>query len=246
MGAKDRVDFAKRVGGSWTADQAVDDGGKVNFRAGGLCRGESDKFHLMYQDATNFDAVHKSLTLGSPDTLSSAENVNDNAGGGVGTVSAPVYYDDAGVERITAIWERGSDGNQYSSEIDDDGTPGAEEVITGTSSGIANCPAVDEKTVWFLWKGADSDLFSDSNVNSAGWGTDNEELDNITLNFLRSNIYQRGSDVVLAYVYEDVSTIRYNEKVLRTVSTDIFPELYTGISQPYPHKMEVVNYNEVH
>jgi len=220
MGAKDRVDYAKRVGGSWTVDQAVDDGGKVNFVAPSLCRGEADKFHLVYNDRTNTNAIHKSLTLGGPDTLSSAENVNDNAILSASTaISAPVYYDVGGVERITIEWKRSSDPKAYSSEIDDDGVPGAEEVLSDTTliNSYVISLAVDQKTVWGIFMGVDSDAFSDSNVDSAGWGTDTEEIDAITLTDITSNTYQRGSDIVLAYVYHDGSAIKYNEKVLRTV-----------------------------
>ena len=84
---------------------------------------------------------------------------------------------------------------------------------------------MDETTVWALISHSSQDLFSDSNNDSAGWGTDTEELDAVTINNITSNVYQRGSDIVLAYVYDDAATIKYNEKVLRTIPTFAAAEL---------------------
>lgn len=220
-GLRNRVSIGhKPVSGSWTPDLALDAGGAVSYAVGGVVRGEANKFHLIFVSSTDANILHRSVQ-DVDGTVGVVETVNDTGiSTDIGYSSlVPVYYDDGGIERVTVGWFQESSGKVFTSEIDDDGTPGAEEVVNATVGvNFASVLAVDEKTVWALWNGVDSDLFSDSNVDSAGWGTDNEELDAITLNNITANIYQRGSDVVWAYVYDDLGTIKYNEKVLRTVS----------------------------
>ncbi len=229
MGAKERVDRAyKPSGGSWTVDQAVDDGGKVSFFLGGIVRGEANKFHLTFKDETNLNALHKSVQ-DVDGTLSSVETFDSSgmSGGVEFSVIQSVYYDDGGVERITAGTGAATQSGR-SSEIDDDGSPDTEEDWAFSDARLKNLNnfalasyAVDEKRVWVVYasnaaSSQDGDVFSNSNDDSAGWdGSSNEELDAITCNLITSNVYQRGDDIVLAYVYDDGGTIKYNEKVLR-------------------------------
>lgn len=242
MGQKERVDYAYKTGGSWTVDQAVDDGGAINFFMQGLVRGEANKFFLQYKDDTNADMDFK--TVQDVDgTLSSVTEAGNNPGPDNFSGIQPIYYDDAGVERIYAGWEQG----QARAVPINDGSVGT---LLQISLGAINTNgefsifsfAVDEKTAWVLFAKEGNDIYSDSNEDEGGWGTDTEELDGITCNLITSNIYQRGSDIVLAYVYDDGGTIKYNEKVLRTV-VSITPDMWhPGWRQPYPHKKELIPY----
>jgi len=224
MGQKERVDRAWKTGGSWVVDQAVDEGGAVSYFLGGVVRGEADKFHLVYKDDTGpaFEVEHRSVQ-DVDGTLSAVDRVNDSSVEAFDfVIPSPVFYDDGGIERITVAWHASTPSAIKASEIDDDATPGAEE-------GVASAPhtngeftvvslAVDLKEVWLLY--ADSttqDLFSHSNNNSAGWSGGEEELDAVTINLVTSNVYTRQNEVKLAYVYDDGGTIKYNEKILRTV-----------------------------
>lgn len=221
MGAKARVDFAFKTSGSWTVDQAVDAGGKFNYLTGGVVRGASDLFHLVFHDVTGRDANHRSLTL--PSTLSAVENCADGSTQTVdfGVIN-PVFYDDSGVERITVGWMR-DDSKVTTAEIDDDGTPGAEEQasddVDAALQFVVASTAVDEKRVWLLVAAAGEDLFTTSNNDSGGWDTDVEFLDAVNVTVLTTGIFQRGSDIVLAMVYDNGGTIQYNEKVLRPLSS---------------------------
>ena len=75
-----------------------------------------------------------------------------------------------------------------------------------------------------IFAGSGSDIFTDSNNDRGGWGTDVEELDGITCNLITSNVYTRAGVVVLAYVYDDGGTIKYNEKFLRIVDNSAFAD----------------------
>jgi len=231
MGQKERVDRAyKPFGGSWTVDQAVDDGGKVHFFLGGIVRGEADKFHLTYLSMESGSEGLKHKSVQDVDgTLSSAESgVLTTSIASQFTAIQPVYYDDAGVERIT-IFLQDVANKMRNNEVDDDGSPSTVENTTEENIWITGefsvcSAAVDQKRVWVIHSvnvisaGEDQDVFTNSNDDSAGKdANDTEELDAVTCNLITSNIYQRGSDVVLAYVYDDAATIKYNEKILRSV-----------------------------
>ena len=231
MGQKERVDYAYKTGGSWTVDQAVDDGGGVHYYLGGIVRGEANKFHLTYKDDTNSNAEHKSVQ-DVDGTLSTVETLHTDTIGSDFSVVLPVYYDDAGVERITA----GHHDNQNrprAVEIDD-GVPGTAEFIINAVDSLWDngefsvfCFAVDQKTVWCLYaEDPTQDLFSDSNNDSAGWTPFGhpEELDGVTINLITSNVYTRNNAVVLAYVYDDAGTIKYNEKFLRIAANSAFAD----------------------
>ncbi len=70
--------------------------------------------------------------------------------------------------------------------------------------------------------GVDQDLYYlTSTNNGTDWDTETEEIDAITVNFISANIYVRGSDTVMAYVYDDAGTQKYNEKVLISGAVDL-------------------------
>lgn len=225
-GQKERVDLAHRVVSTWTVDQAVDAGGSVHYYLGGIVRGEANKFHLTFKDDTNIEAKHRSVQ-DVDGTLSAVEDLSDTDTDALNfVVIQPVYYDTGGVERITATWQRQITQAFHTSEINDDGTPVAEEnasqfSVLATSEFIVGSYAVDEKTVWSIHVSVGTPtIYSNNNVDSAGWsGTDNSEVAGADPTLLTSNIYQRGTDIVLAFIYEDTGTVKYNETVLRSVSS---------------------------
>lgn len=221
QGQKERVNTAYKVGGSWTVDQAVDDGGAVNYFLGGIVRGGGvNKFHLVYKDDTNSDALHKSVQ-DVDGTLSSVETMNDTSLNAVDfAVVQPVYYDTSGIERITAIWGAGS--TTRTGVIEDDGIPEPEKIMSSlvrtNSEFLVVSQSVDDLTIHIFITDTEDDLFTAFSEDDAlFWLSGGEELDAVEIRFITSNVYQRGSDIVLAYVYDDAGAIKYNEKILRSV-----------------------------
>jgi len=241
MGAKNRVDYARREGGTWTVDIAVDDAGAVNYEGPEMVRGESDLMHIVWDDATNADILHKSLN--SSNSLSSVEIVSDSLSDNtsIRSVTRPTFYDAAGVERITVIY-RINAIPITSVIIEDDGIPDTEETVSATVARIVNntvilTAAVDNKTVHVLYaEGLSFDLFHDLNTDDGGWGTDVEELDNVTINAISANVYDRASFTRLAFVYDDGGTIKYNEVQLAAVggrpSSGALLGVGSGVSSP--------------
>ena len=230
MGLRQRIDYARRVGGTWTSNIAVDDGGKFDYFSSGIVRGVSDLFHITYYDQTNTNALHKSVQ-DVDGTLSAVETLSDSAlATGEHLVNVPVYYDDGGTERITVAFRRSTGGSEYrSAEVEDDGTPLAAETVGSdidefTESSFdhaVGCLAVDQKTVWAIWvQGADDDIFVNFNVNSGGWDTETEEVATTTATGISSNIYERNGNIVLAYLWNDngTDTAIYDERFLRVAA----------------------------
>jgi len=239
MGQKERVRRAWKISGSWTVG-AVDGGGAINYFLGGVVRGEADKFHFGFLAnlADPFIPEHKSAQ-DVDGTLSALEEYGDFITGANSEdfqLVPGVYYDDDGVERITLAFHRpaATAAEFRSSLVEDDGTPAVDSLITHTGDDepffngqfAVVVLAVDEKTVWGLWSRSNDgqDLWSAKNVDDAGFTDRNEELDAVTINLVTSNVYQRGSDVVLAIVYLDGTTVKYTEKVLRTIAAEFLPK----------------------
>lgn len=228
MGLRQRIDYARRVGGTWTSNLAVDDGGKFDYYSSGIVRGASDLFHITFYDETNNNALHKSVqdvdgTLSavetlSDSTLSTAEHIVNN----------PVFYDDAGTERITVAFRRDTGGSQgRTAEVEDDGTPLAAEtaaddvdLFTESSRLFAIISlAVDVKTVWAMWADSTNDIFVNFNVNSGGWDTEIEEGDALVADAVSTNIYERDGNIVLAYLYsQNGDDAFYDERFLRVAA----------------------------
>ena len=230
--ARQRASYVIKTSTTWGSEITLGGtGAATSFMVPTIVRGESDKMHMTYRDDTNADVYHKSLT--SADSLSSAEAINDNAATPAnGAIVRSVYYDDGGVERITTGWGDASPFHIFTSEIDDDATPGAEEDATdaavvnsaGETVSIASM-AVETKKVHLLLASTDSDLFHTTNDDSGGWDTDVEELDAISLVAISSNVYAR-SGTKLAYIYDDGGTIKYNE-----VNLGAPPDPVTAVSR---------------
>ncbi len=215
MGQKQRVHFARKDGAVWTSDIAIDDGGEVNYFTGGCVLGASDKIHFLYHDDTNGDALHKSLTSGN--VLSAVEEYSDSVSDTEDfIIPNPVFYDAAGTERITAAYM--TSGNLSASEIDNDGVPGAEEVVTDSSPAINNEQVMasffvkaDVDRVYALYaRQSDGDLYRDENTNSGGWGVDTSEFVG-TITFVSGNFFTREGRPTLAYFIVDSGVVKYNE-----------------------------------
>ena len=231
-GTDDRVSYAIFEGVSWSTGNAIDDGAAVEYFGVRAVIGESDKIHFFFKDDNNADVYHKSLTSGN--SLSSAEVVNDTATDSIDTaIVAPIYYDAAGVERITVAWRDNTADHSFTSEIDDDGTPGAEEDATdrgirSNDGALVVDSATDTVYLIFVEASVD-DVWITKNINSGGWDTDVEVLDAVTVADISANLFQiDNGDTVVAYVYDDAGTIKYNELVVVEASLDIAPTAITS------------------
>lgn len=252
----ERVDFRSSdiTTPSFGATVAIDAGGEIFYANPNLVVGTNDKVHVFFgRDTTGvaFGALEdiQARTIATDDTLSTVQTVSAGLeesllSNGIANARS---WDDAGTQRVGCIYRDKGIGaasararickgvENVNDEISaltivaishSDNDPGANPEISPMS--LAN----DGTTLHVLWMENDTvDLFYDTSTDSgATWGTDVEELDLVTINYVYSNIYQRGDNVVLAYVYDDGGTTKYNEKNLTDVSITALNDADVGDS----------------
>jgi hypothetical protein len=229
----------KPNGGSWGSRIQLDSEA-VNFLGLGVVRGASDKSHIAYNDDAG-NVWHRSLD--SADTLSARESLT--TAGLTGTtdndLTPPVYWDEAGTEKVLVIYAK-SDGKLYSRIITNDGAPGTESSAAtdntiqrnkGSSHAVCATIAVDGPDVHLLYADLTTeDIWFDSNLDEAGWGTDVEELDATACHNITGQIFTHsggnGGAKVFGYVYEDgtdgyTGGLKYRERVFGASPQTITP-----------------------
>ena len=210
-----RVSYGRRESGSWTSDIAVDDGGEVQYAAGCGAVDDADRTYFFYYAESGPHIYKKDLT--SANSLGSAVQVSDTAVAiGISSEKAPPmgakFYLDGSTKRVTVVWISGSPPSYKSSEIEDNGTPSAEETVSDASSGFGvACLALNGTDLYLLYArtAPNNDLYSDLNSNSGGWGTDILQL-SATVQRVSANVYDR-SGTKIGYFYNDGGTQKYNE-----------------------------------
>lgn len=221
---RQRVDYARRTGGSWTVDIAVDNAGADSWFGSVIVPGSSDRMHFFFTNFDDLDGFQRTLTSGN--VLETFPASGGNVAANVEHEFIPgISYDDGGTQRIRCgFMDPTSPFKASYAEFDSSDTPGAYTVNANVSdngmrflsdSPVA-CLAVDGTDEHLLYAdGIDKDLYQDKN------DTANVEiLDAVSVNRISSNVYNR-SGTKLAYVYDDDGTIKYNEVDIAVGGTEI-------------------------
>lgn len=215
-----RVDYARKESGSWTTGIPVDGAGEDHWHGASIVMGASDRAHLFYRNDDLDDGYHVTLTsannLQTP-TAFDATGANDHAhmfGKGVAFASGAdtkirVPYTDS-TNKVSIAGFVSADN------------PTVSVVATDVSDTTLGNPtrsydlAVDVDKQWLLYvEGSTGDLWRvNTGADNDTWDSDVELLDAVNISELSSNIYQRGTDIVFAYIYNDGGTIKYNEYVI--------------------------------
>lgn len=263
-GKKERVDYARLEGGSWTAGIALDAGGDIHYGSPCVVKDSgTDKHHFIWAVTTStadppvvwVDVEARSLS--STNTLSTTVSdtiYTDNLASP--RVEVPefrgVSFDNGGTENMRFVYRRSesspgprgmaimcdADG---SGDIRFEGTAETEFASTTAQPSTVQLFSHTHPIMEIVYESGTGDIhvlysnFDDSNdiyhVESTDtgdtWGTETEELDGVNCQQLAATIYDRGGNTVLAYVYDDAGTTKYNEIVLATGADDIAP---TGIA----------------
>lgn len=243
---KERVDVDIR-NGSWSGPTSLDAAGDIHYGTPNCVLGTSDGVHITWQrsiNTTNDPPISwldtQGRTLDSGDSLSAVDTTTGLSAADMLGANVVLTYDDGGTQRVisTAINQnntvRTSLGIETSGDIDLSAGVSTENFTTtaGTFTngevGIHTWTELDG-VLYCLFSGGgtigvDQDLwYSTSSNDGQDWDTPTEEIDAITVNFISANIYVRGLDTVIAYVYDDDGIQKYNEKVL------------SSITQPFHH-----------
>ncbi len=244
---KERVDYARREGGSWGGNVgiALDAGGDIHYGHPFALLGTNDGVHIFWQKATSTVTdppvsweSGEGRTLDSGNTLSTVSLSAGSVGNCYSGYGNGVFYDPAGTPRMIfagcdftsganitvktfkPATEDGSDNISLASQENDGTDP--DPYNGGGDIGIVSI--VELNTVLHLLfsggggAGVDQDVYYQTSTDDgATWSTATEELDAITCNFISANIYVRGTDIVMAYVYDDAGDQKYNEKILFSI-----------------------------
>jgi hypothetical protein len=215
-GTNDRLYYKIRSsGGTWGSENGLDTTASVNF-GGVMCVREagSDIIHVAYKDQTNHDLWHKSLS--AADSLSARESLTTDASTENCPMTCMVAWEDGSDEKVMVCYVDESELKLKSRIITNDGTPGTEQTASdnqvvedqGTSRQPVADTANDGSTVWLLYADlTDQDLYRDENANGAGWGTDVEERDEISADWVRAQVFTHsggnGGAKVLGYIVDE-------------------------------------------
>ena len=236
-GKKERVDSNERTGAAtWTGAVALDAAGDIHYGNPNVVKGPlTDDIHIVWQTTSNTAdpptiwTDTEGRTLDPANSLSTTISNINNTGSLLG-IQNGVSHEEVGVDtwvNFAAPSNAALAIFNYTTDASDDivydssGVPGSSAVYEKGEVGIASI-AEEGGDLHSLYSGgstvaSDQDIYYSISTNrGVTWSTASEEIDAITCNCISCNIYQRGTDTVLAYVYDDAGTIKYNEKVLST------------------------------
>jgi hypothetical protein len=235
--------YYKIRNGTWGGENNLDVTASTNFTGLRLVKEQgSDKIHIFYNDATNLNLIHRSLS--DTDTLSGPETAESDTPNHEATTPAVAWTAGGSEEVMIGVMDN-SDSLLYSVAVTDDGSPETRKQIsavaitadpgaTGSDQPVADM-AVDQATdtVFSLFSDSSSgDLWRDEAINDGGWGTDAEQLDDKTIHWVRGKVFTHsvgnGGNKVLGFLYDngsggDTGFIWYDEHILPSDASDIAP-----------------------
>jgi len=230
-GGRGRILYKTRDNG-WGSEQSLDSQPRVDFYGVAAVRGAADKVHVVYY-ADDGNIYHRSLS--SAGVLSDRESLT--ADGGVRgserfPLMPPVYWDEAGEEKIMIGYRKASDGRIYTRIITNDGPPGKESRASDhavSNDQAQSCQptanlANDGSTVYLHYAdAATEDIFRDVYTPATGWGSDVEEQDGVEADLIRGIVFAHsagnGGAKVIGYLVDMGSdgytgTVRYEEYLI--------------------------------
>lgn len=228
----ERVDYARREGGSWTV--GIDVGGTspaAEDRIGGvIVRGSADNMHLFFGNEDNASGEWQGRTLDAANSLSAIRTLDL----GSATFARPHYWNagiawnDSGTWRVSVpTVDRDTDELVMVRWVESSGdlaaspgttVVGSPEDVTFISPDYPVCAVVDgDGQMYVMWSGGgaggnDLDLYrDDATPPYTSWSGETEVINATTINRISCNIYPRDGAIKLAFVYDEAGTIKYNE-----------------------------------
>jgi len=245
-GTKERVDVnIRETDTTWSGPTALDAAGDIHYGNPNCVLGTNDFVHCVWQKQvgvadppTSWSSTEARSIDPADDGLSTVitDSTVDTAGALLGYANI-VSYDDGGTQRIIVAgrWNNQQDmiSSKYTEDVNDEiawheefaRDLGVFRYDNGEVSIISFATLDTDIHVLFSGGGtlgADQDLYYlKSTDDGTDWVSQAEEIDAITVNFVSANIYVRGADTVMAYVYDDGGVQKYNEKVLIAGAVDL-------------------------
>jgi hypothetical protein len=222
---RERVYYARREGGSWTVDVAVDDGGGTHWYASGIVAGASDRSHFFFIDDGAGDGYQRTLTSANalesfPSSYDSTVDLSEGSHSTLGT-----SYDSGGTIKVRMPVPDADAVTLNSVKLDSADTPtvSQDDDITGATAqragAYAACFAVDGTTLWnvFLSSGDDG-VYVQSNADDAGWSTPDLFYDGGIHSTVKANVYTRSGSIVAGMITFVATSCVYHEYVIEAGS----------------------------
>lgn len=223
----ERAKYARREGGTWTIDVAVDNAGADHWYPSGTVMGSSDRMHffLVNDDLTSM----YQRTLTSANALEAFPSAFDSTvhGTPASCIQSGTSYDDGGTQRVRFPVVDATAVTINSAKLDSGDAPTVTQDtdITGATgfwaSKEASSFSADGTTLWHTFvDNSTKDIFTQSNADDGGWSTPASFYTTTGVN-VKTNVYTRGTSVVLAMVIHVGSDAVYHEKTLSTTGSTV-------------------------
>jgi hypothetical protein len=218
----DKLAYSVKESGTWTRGTVV--ASTANAVHAVAVLGDSDRVHFFYYDpASTADLFHRSLSsanvLGTESVVDAGmgvESGNQIAGAVTfddGTKRVRVAYSDGASIPANIAAAYGNDQENPSWTIETNASDDDPQVI---GENIIADLVLNGDDSWLVYSAVtDSDIWADVNDGIGGWGTDTEEVPNVTCAGLSAGVYDR-SGQQLGIVWYDTSDtdMHFTEKSL--------------------------------
>jgi hypothetical protein len=237
-GDKERIDYYNVSAGA----VAIDGGGDIHYGNAVAVLGNNNGTHVIWNNQTltadpptTWDTTSEARTIDSLENLSTTVtgslvgNSNDLA---LVPFHNAVFYVDGSNDRIFAGGVRQEptltapkilmgleDGSDDIQATTDEAFTPSNEPLVNSEVGVA-CLALDGTDLYYIYSGGGSDgvdkdiYYTKSTDNGTSWDTPTEHRDAVTCNSVSANIYTRGGDTVIGYIFDDGGTVKYDEIVI--------------------------------
>lgn len=234
-GKKERVDYGRREGGTWTVGLEIDAAGDVHYGNPNIVKaGLTDDMRIVWQGTSSTVDPPVSWTGLEARTLDFANSLSTlvtNAGDTASTllgICNMVGYEDAGTARTAFLgglvtWSinawRATDDGSGDIQAPSNAVVTTQDIYSNGEVSILSI-AEDSGVLYVLFSGggvngADQDIYySTSTDDGETWTNPTEELDAVTCNYISCSIMQIGALTVLAYIYDDGGTQKFNYRDL--------------------------------
>jgi hypothetical protein len=227
-----RIKYARREGGTWTTNIAVDAGGQLDYSFSRTTLGLDDRVHIFWRQLEKTSLFHRTLSsanvlqagseLLDAFDISTSSSVNNNA------YYSAYSWDDGGTIRVAAIGIASDDVTDAQPVYFDSSFEPALNKGTafGTSLKGMRYWHDDDKLYVIYASSPSNDLFiAASTDNGASFGTaTNIYMGTVHASWLNTlkepgEVYIRGGNYVAGYITtEGISDNKYNEAILRAAT----------------------------
>ena len=257
-GKKERVDYVESTndGTSWGTHTALDAASDIHYGNPNVGKaGLTDDMRCVWQTTSNTADPPtawtdvEARTLDSANSLSTTVTNTEDTNSTLLGISNLVGYEDAGTARTSFVGAQTT--TLVSWRATDDGSGDIQAPLnfsflysTYVNGEVGVLTLAEDSGVLYCLFSKDSDTqdiyYTTSTDDGLTYSSATEEVDAVTCNYISCNIFQIDDQKVLAYVYDDAGTIKFNAKDLTALSyTQLDHAEFTGLVNSHVGPYEI-------